>query len=97
MAKELYKKIIDRKKSLLEEFQARGKHQIERGEPLDYTEFCVDKLRALQLTEDQLIIANALIDIGIGIGRFQVLDELVKKRACDRKYVISLQESLAGS
>lgn len=94
---ELYNKVIKLKKPFLSEFQSRGKDRIERGMPLDYTEFCIDKLRAAQLTEEQLIIANVLIDIGIGIGRFQVLDELLKERTRDRKYIIELQESLAGS
>ena len=95
---ELYTQLIKLKKPLLEEFQARGIEAHDRGEePLTYTDFCLKKLIELGLSFDQLILANSLIDLAIGIGRMQILSELVTECKNKRDYLIGFcQPAISG-
>jgi hypothetical protein len=90
---ELYAQLVKLKKPLMEEFQARGIEAHERGEEdLTYTDFCVKKLTEAELSLDQLIVANSLIDLAIGIGRMQVLAELVTERKNTCNYIIRVHQ-----
>jgi len=90
---ELYTQLIKQKKPLLEEFQARGIEAHERGEDdLTYTDFCLKKLTEAGLSFDQLILANSLIDLAIGIGRVQILSELVTECKNKREYLIGFHQ-----
>lgn len=95
---ELYAQLIKQKKPLMEEFQARGIEAHERGEEdLTYTDFCLKKLNEAELSLDQLILANSLIDLAIGIGRLQVLAELVTECKNRRDYIIRVHQPVANT
>lgn len=96
MNEELYAQLIKRKKPLMEEFQARGIEARERGEgDLTYTDFCLKKLTEAELSLDQLILANSLIDLAIGIGRMQVLAELITECKNKHDYIIWFHQPMA--
>lgn len=59
---ELIEKCIKLKKPLFDEFKT---HKTD----IDYTQFCLNKLKEHDLTEKQIIVASSLIDLGIEIGK----------------------------
>jgi hypothetical protein len=89
----LYERFVKKKKSLMDEFQARGIEAHERGEgDLTYSDFCMKKLTEAGLTEDQQILANSLIDLAIGIGRLQVLTELAAEHKRSRDFIVGFEQ-----
>ncbi len=66
---EIDKEILKLKKSLFDEFRF-------HKPKMNFTMFCQEKLEATKMTNEQIIVASALIDLGIGIGRIMVLMEL---------------------
>jgi hypothetical protein len=91
---ELYERFVKKKKSLMDEFQARGIEAHERGEgELTFTDFCMKKLTEAWLTDDQQSLANSLIDLALGIGRLQVLTELAAEHKRNRDFIVGFEQS----
>jgi hypothetical protein len=58
----------------------------------DYTSFCFQRLKKAKLNEEQQIVATALIDLAIGIGRLQMMSEFYETQQKLKTYVIPFEE-----
>jgi hypothetical protein len=76
----VWDEVVRRKRVYLDEFSYYdSRRREESGESMNFNEFCSLKCKDSKMSDEQLIVACTLADLGIGIGRLQVLSEVEGK------------------
>jgi hypothetical protein len=74
---DVWAEVVRRKRVYLDEFSYYdSRRREERGEGMNFNEFCSFKCKESGMSDEQLLVACTLADLGIGIGRLQILSEI---------------------
>jgi len=79
MNKEIIEKIVKTKRPLFTDFQI-------QDPPINYSEFCYNKLVELGLTDSQIIIVSGLIDVAMDIGHLIGTGKVIEQQKYMRQF-----------